>query len=139
VGLFSWAAKAAGNAVYNAADRALDNWGERNRRALLLGQYATEEANIRTLVEQKRAEMEARAEAQRTAGHRTPITEWDEGWIGDQRCVIRLFENGDRTKIEFFYGGVGGPLGYNHGHVIIRAGRTWLLPGAQGGQRIRLY
>lgn len=115
--------------------------GERNRRALLLGQYATQEAQIKTLVESLQAHVTERVHRQWEAGHRVPMVEWYEGAIGHEPCLIRLFENGDRSRIDFFYGGVGGPMGLNHGHVTIRAGRidVWLLPGAQGSSRIRLY
>lgn len=141
MGLFSWAARAAHDAAWNTVHRALDNWGDRNRRVLLLGQYAAQEAQVRSLIESKQREMYERAERQRAAGHRTLVVEWGDGWIGGERCVIRMFENGDPTRIELFYGGIGGPMGYNHGHIVIRAGRidVWLLPGAEGQARIRLY
>jgi hypothetical protein len=140
-GLFGWAARKVGNAAWGAVDRALDDWGERNRRALLLGKYATMEAHIHTFVAAAQQQVDERVERQRAAGHRVLSVEWGEGWVGDERCFIRMFENGDPTKIELFYGGVGGPMGHNHGHVIIRAGRidAWLLPGAEGQNRIRLY
>lgn len=122
-------------------ERPIDNWGERNRRALLLAKSAFHEIDIQQLLAEKQKEMNERYERQRAAGHHTLAVEWLDGWIGSERCFIRLFENGDPARVDIFYGGVGQPAGDGHGHIVLRHGQvvSWFMPAPPGHPREQVY
>jgi hypothetical protein len=139
VGTVHWAARAAGNAAWNAADRALDNWGERNRRALRLGQLASQHAELSRFIAAKQHEYDVWVTRQRDAGNAIPrAVMLTAGWFDGQVAVVRYQMNARQGQMDIFYGGAGGnplntPSSNYHGHVVVIDGTVtaWLLPGPQ--------
>jgi hypothetical protein len=60
--------------------------------------------------------------------------------LGEFDAMLRFHQGGEIGRIDVFYGGVGGPLGMGHGHIVIKNGNmvTWLAHGADGERRLKI-
>lgn len=110
------------------------------QRIRQLGQLGINEAALQDYLEEEQGRLNARTANQRRQGHNIRLTpEVRHEWIGNVRVLCKLYENGDPTRLDIYYGGDGRPDGTGHGHIIVKKGRviSWLLPGPKN-QRQKL-
>ena len=101
---------------------------------------------LRAYLAGEKPKYDAKVNAERARGNKNyPYVEFADGWLGNERAVIRYNEGGSRERIDIFYGGAGtNPLNTPphdyHGHIVIIKGdiKSWLEPGPEG-RRNRLY
>lgn len=101
-GLFGWAARAAANAAERAVHRQLDEWGERNRRSLRLGQLASQHAELSHFIAVKQHEYDSIVARAREAGHALPVAVMlTSGWFDGKVAIVRYQMNGQRGRMTF--------------------------------------
>jgi len=85
------------------------------------------------LVAIAREEALRKFEKTKVHGSKRPVY-WREGTVSGHPAMLRFGENDHPDRVDIFYGGTDGPMGYGHGHIIVKYGsiEEWLLPGPPG-------
>ena len=115
---------------------------KRNRKLGQLGMTTVSLVDLKRMLIQKEAAYNRVVDAERARGNvNYPYVELTDGMLGGYQAIIRYNMNGQRGRVEVIYGGVGGPDGPLHGHIVIvnNVVESWLEPGAEGEARNRLY
>lgn len=107
----------------------------------MLGRTVINEAALQAYLSERQQELNTRTANQRRLGQNirnNPEVRYD--WIGNVRVLCKLYETGDPTRLDVYYGGDGRPDGDGHGHIAVSRGRivSWLLPAGPNGKRERI-
>lgn len=107
------------------------------QRVRQLGQLGINEAALQDYLAEIQRGLDTRTANQRRQGHNIRLTpEVRYEWVGNTRILCRLYETGDPTRLDIFYGGDGRPDGTGHGHITVSKGRitSWRLPADTDGR-----